>query len=336
MKKAVYIFSSGTLKRKDNNIVFEPLQETQSSSKKKYLTVEILDAIYIFGEIKLNTRLLSFLSQKKIPLHVFNRYGFYTGSYMPRNAQNSGYITLKQAEHYLDRAKRVELAQAFVLGALTNEKTNLLYYARRFNLPKVKEAAETIKEIAASVRETYDINNLLQKEGLAKEFYYRSWDYFLKEDFPFESRSRKPPLNPLNALISFGNSLLYTTVLSEIYRTYLDPRIGYLHFTNQRSYTLNLDIADIFKPVIVDRVIFTLINKNELSLSDFEPLGEGVILSQKGRKKFIQAYEEKLKTTVVRGKGKKYSYRRLIRLECYKLYRHLFGEKKYRPFLSWW
>jgi len=148
---------------------------------------------------------------------------------------------------------------------------------------------------------------------------------------------RRPPSNPINALISFGNSILYVKALSAIYQTQLDPRIGYLHTTNQRAFSLNLDLAEIFKPILVDRVIFELVNHRRLSRSDFGMELDGCYLTEAGRKTFLEAFEEKLATTIQhRTLRRKVSNRELIRLECYKLYRHLIGEDPYRPYMALW
>ena len=177
----------------------------------------------------------------------------------------------------------------------------------------------------------------MQVEGEIRKTYYSSFDQIIQlPGFSFERRTKRPPENPLNALISFGNSLLYTTVLSEIYRTHLDPRIGYLHETNQRSFTLNLDIAEVFKPVIVDRVIFSLLNKGQIQLKHFEEEVGFSYLSEKGRAIFIKEYEDKLKTTIKHRNLGKVSYRKLIRVECYKLYKHFMEEEVYMPFLGEW
>src|SRR5215208_7941785 len=107
-------------------------------------------------------------------------------------------------------------------------------------------------------------------ESNSRVLCYKSWDFILKGDaFKFGQRTRRPPTNRVNALVSFGNSLMYVTALSEIHRTHLDPRIGFLHTTNRRRYTLNLDVAELFKPLIVDRVIFTLVNRSVLKARDF-------------------------------------------------------------------
>jgi len=155
--------------------------------------------------------------------------------------------------------------------------------------------------------------------------------------FIFEKRTRRPPLNAINALISFGNSICYTTVLSEIYKTYLDPRICFLHTTNFRRFSLNLDVAEIFKPIMVDRLIFTLINRKMLTKKHFVKEMNGILLNEGGRKLFITELDKRLKTTVNhRHLGKSVSYRWLIRLELYKMQKHILGEKQYEPYQSLW
>jgi len=149
--------------------------------------------------------------------------------------------------------------------------------------------------------------------------------------------SRRPPQNYLNTLISFGNSLLYVLILSEIYKTHLDPRIGYLHSTNFRRFTLNLDVSEIFKPIIIDRIIFSLIGRNMISTNDFEKDVEGIMLKEKGRKIFVQEFDKRLQTTINhRDLGRNVSYNRLIRMELYKLEKHLMGEYEYTPYVSRW
>lgn len=200
---------------------------------------------------------------------------------------------------------------------------------------------ETVGAFAAGktlVEEQASPEELMALEGNSRELYYKAWDSILKsDDFRFGQRTRRPPMNRVNALVSFGNSLMYVTTLSEIHRTHLDPRIGFLHTTNQRRYTLNLDVAEIFKPIIVDRVIFTLINRGALQAKDFRNATEGVFLSEKGRKTFLEAYETRLKETIKQPKlNRSVSYRRLIRMELYKLEKHLLGDEAYEPYVSRW
>lgn len=330
MKKSIYIFSTGAISRKDNTLCFE------TEEGKKYIPVEDTKEIYLFGEVDFNKRLLEFLSQKEILLHLYNHYGYYTGSFYPREHLNSGYMILHQAKAYLDEEARLQIAKSFVWGALQNMKQVLRYYENR-GIP-LEEIRTEISVLEERVANCQTVEQLMAVEGNCREHYYRSFDRIIDEKhFVFEGRSRRPPLNRLNALISFGNSVLYTVVLSEIYKTHLDPRIGFLHTTNFRRFSLNLDIAEIFKPILVDRVIFTLLGKKMITAKDFEKRMEGIILNEKGRKTFLEEMERRLSTTVYhRGLDRNVSYRSLIRMEAYKLQKHLIGEKEYEPYISRW
>jgi CRISPR-associated protein Cas1 len=330
MKKAIYIFSSGELKRKDNTIYFE------SEEGQKFIPVENTGEIYVFGEVNVNKRFLEFLTQAEIIMHFFNRYGYYVGTFYPREHLNSGYMILKQAEHYLDFEKRFKIASEFVIGASKNIRQVLRYYINRGK--ELKEVEENIRILEERIGYCRDIEELMAIEGNIRDYYYRAFDVILgKAEFAFEQRTKRPPKNYLNTLISFGNSLLYTIILSEIYKTHLDPRIGFLHTTNFRRFTLNLDVAEIFKPIIVDRVIFTLIGKNMITKDHFEKGMEGLLLKEKAQKVFVEEMENKLKTTFNhRNLGRNVSYRRLIRLELYRLEKHLIGEEEYTAFVARW
>ncbi|WP_456455749.1 type I-B CRISPR-associated endonuclease Cas1b [Thermovibrio sp.] len=319
----VYVFSSGRLRRKDNTLYFE------SEKGKRFIPVEDVKEIYLFGEADLNTKVLSLLSQKGIVLHLFNRYGFYSGSFLPRKRNVSGHLLVKQVKHYLDGDSRLFLAASFIDGAVFHIKRNL----RRRGI----ETRE-IEELESQIFTVETIAKLMQLEGKIREIYYSKFSKILKEEFfSFSKRVRRPPNNAVNALISYGNSLLYSVVLSELYRTQLDPTVSYLHEPSTSRYSLSLDISEIFKPLVVDSLIFSLINKKVLRRKDFDSTLNYTLLSESGRKKFVKAFDEKMKTTVRhRTLKRNVSYRYLIRLECYKLIKHLINDKVYKPLKAWW
>lgn len=330
MKKTVYLFSNGLLKRKDNTLAFKTEERT------KYIPIEDVNELMMFGQVDFNKKLLEFLSQKEILLHYFNYYGYYMGTFYPREHYNSGYMILNQAEHYLQDEKRIKLAKAFVRGSLRNMRQVLKYYLNRGK--EVKEFIEQIEMYLQIIEGEDSITELMGIEGNARMAYYQAFDLILENPmFFFEKRTRRPPRNNLNSLISFGNSVLYTTVLSEIYKTHLDPRIGYLHTTNFRRFTLNLDVAEIFKPFLVDRIVFRLIGKQMINDKSFEKDMGGVLLTKKGCKVFIQEWDKQLQITIMdKNLGRKVSYRRLIRMELYKLQKHFMEEKDYQPFITRW
>jgi len=331
MKGSIFIFSNGDLKRKQNTIYFEG-----DKGIKKFIPIENTNELHLFGEVTINKEILEFLSKNEIVLHFYNYYGYYVGTYYPREHYNSGFMILKQAENYIDREKRLNLAKKFVFGASENIKKVLNYYnSRNINLEQIISKIDNLKELIPLQN---DIDQLMAIEGNIREIYYNAFDYIVDdENFSMDERTKRPPKNRMNALISFGNSLLYTTILSEIYKTHLDPRIGFLHATNFRRFTLNLDVSEIFKPILVDRVIFHILNKGMIKPTDFDQKLGGLYLKESGRKVFIEKFEERLSTTIKHRKiGKDVSYRRLIRLELYKIEKHLMGEEQYEPFVSEW
>lgn len=330
MKKNIYIFSDGELMRKDNTIRFF------CEEKQKYLPVEDISDIFAFGEINITKKLLELLSQKEILLHYFNYHGYYMGTFYPREHYNSGYMILKQAKFYEEDEKRLQLAKFFVAGSLKNIRQVLKYYQNRD-----KHVGAGLEKIETDIEKLFkqkDIETLMSVEGHAREMYYREFDHILEnEDFLFDRRTRRPPENYLNTLISFGNTVLYTMMLSEIYHTHLDPRIGYLHTTNSRRFTLNLDVAEIFKPIIVDRTILSIIGKKQIQKKDFKKEYNGILLKDSGKRIFMEELENRLKQTIeIKSLNRKVSYRRLMRLELYKIEKHLMEEQEYNPFLSRW
>lgn len=201
----------------------------------------------------------------------------------------------------------------------------------------LQELHRTIEELCRMAERQTGVNQLRGVEGKMRERYYHGWRHILAEGWVFTRRVRRPPDNEVNALISFGNAVLYTACLSEIYRTQLTPTISYLHEPGARRYSLALDVSEIFKPLIVDRAIFRLLNKRQLQPDHFEREMAGCYLNDGGKRLFLGAMEERFSSTIQhRRLGRHVSYRHLIRLECYRLIRHLTGLEPYRSFRAWW
>jgi CRISPR-associated protein Cas1 len=297
--------------------------------------VEDIESFYCFGEITFNSKFLNFLSQNRIPLHLFNYYGYYSGSYYPRDYLVSGFLKVKQVQFYLDGGKRLTLAKEFVAASIDNLARNLKYYRSRKE--GVDAWADTLEGNLTDLKDIANIQELMGYEGRMREIYYRSFADILNLDIDFKKRVRRPPDNMMTALISFANSLVYTTCLGEIYRTQLDPAISFLHEPGERRFSLSLDLAEIFKPILADRAIFKLLNSKMLSDKHFDQRLNACYLKEDGRKIFVKEFDERLKTTFQhRTLKRRVSYRHLIRLECYKLIKHLVENRKYRAFRAWW
>lgn len=320
-----YIFSNGELKRKDNNICFN----------NKFLKVEMTDDIYIFGEVSLNSKCLHFLGYNKINVHFFNYYGFYTGSFYTKESNVSGNLLIKQVEHFQNKEKRLKIAKEFIRSASNNIFRNLRYYNGRgkdLTIPM-----NIIKNLQLEIEKVENISQLMGIEGNIRKVYYSIWGILIDQEIEFEKRVKRPPDNMINTLISFINSLMYTTCLSEIYKTQLNSTISYLHTPSQRRFSLCLDISEVFKPLIVDRMIFTLLNKKMITEDDFEKNSNFYYLKERGRKTILSEYEKRLGKTIRHKElNREVSYRYLIRLECYKLIKHLLDDKEYEGFKMWW
>lgn len=361
MKRPYYIFSPGRLKRKQNTIYFDtyepqadPAAGTDDSgadweaidlfdkeemvTQVKPMPVEDIEAFYVFGQVNFNAAFLNFLAKHKIPVHIFNYYGGYSGTYYPREYLLSGYLLVEQVDHYKNKKKRMENARAFIEAASFNILKNLRYYNNRER--DLESIITEIENHRAQIEGTETIFDLMGLEGRIRERYYQAWDQIVSSKEPcfvFEKRTKQPPTNAINAMISFGNMFLYTNILSEIYRTQLNPTISYLHEPSERRFSLSLDIAEIFKPIFVDRIIFKLINNEEIQEKHFQKELNYCYLKESGRKIFIKEFDDKMKTTIRhRNLERDVSYRRLIRLELYKLIKHLTGTERYDGFKIWW
>jgi len=329
-----YINSNGILKRKQNTVYFIRKKEN-NELEKKILPIEKIYAIYAYGRITFSSSVVSYLSKYGIPIHFFNKYGFYEGSLYPRETLVSGDLLVKQVEHYLNKEKRLELAKQIVKGCIENIIKNLQYYERTKG--ELREEIERVNLFLNELEWQNEISQIMAIEGNVWDVYYQSFNKIFPEEFHFDKRTKRPPENMINCLISFGNSLVYSTVLTEIYNTQLNPTISYLHEPFERRFSLALDISEIFKPLLADRVIFKLINKRIIEERYFVKELNCTLLNDEGRKLFLEYYDEKLKTTIKhRTLGRNVSFQRLIRLECYKLIKHLLGVKKYSPFVIWW
>lgn len=271
----------------------------------------------------------SFLMKEGIVVNFFNKYGFYEGSLYPKIKLNSGLVVVKQSEHYLNHDKRIYIANEFVEGIKHNVLKTLKYYSK-----KGKELDEYIDNIEKEEIKG-DISQIMSSEGRIWNNFYQSFNIILRK-FNFIKREIRPPTDEINSLLSFGNSLLYTTVLSELYQTYLHPSVSFLHEPSERRFSLSLDIADIFKPIIVDRTIFKLVNNNMINKKHFSK-DVGVLLNDAGKQIFISEYQKKLETTIKHPTlNKKVSYKYLIRLEGYKLIKHILNDQPYESFRMWW
>jgi len=338
MKKNYYLFNPGIMERKDNTLKFTPVEYDDNGNrhegKPRYIPVEDVSEFYVFGSIYANSALYNFLGQKDITVHFFDYYENYTGSFMPRDGLLSGKMLLAQTSAYQNKKKRIQIAKKFVEGAAFNMIKNLRYYNNRGK--DLEKLINKIEQYVNSLPNAEDVQEIMGIEGNIRQTYYDGFDLIIN-DFSMEGRTKQPPKNEINALISFGNMMCYSQCLRAIHQTQLNPTVSYLHSPGERRYSLSLDISEIFKPVLVDRLIFKLLNKKEIQEKHFEKNLNRCILNQEGKKIFVKVFEERLNETIMhRSLKRNVSYKHLIKLECYKLSKHLLEIEEYKPFKMYW
>lgn len=245
-----YIMSMGELTRKDNSLCF------RKDGKNVYIPIENTKEIYCMNEVTVNTKLLDFLSQNHVIVHFFNYYEGYSGTFYPKNQYNSGRLIVKQVQAY-DNSREV-IAKAIVCGIGRNIY-EVLYHYYKHDKKEVKEVLDWIRrEFYVKVENAQNVKEIMAAEGEVWMRFYGTFRYFLPEDFVMNKRVKRPPDNPINALISYGNTLLYTKTISVIYQTHLDQRISFLHEPSEGRFSLSLDMSEVFKPVIVYRTALKL------------------------------------------------------------------------------
>ncbi|MDI9857605.1 type I-B CRISPR-associated endonuclease Cas1b [Flectobacillus roseus] len=334
MKKSYYLFNPGRMNRKDNTLYFTPVDEHGNEGQVRPIPVESVDNLYCFGSLDANSALFNFMGKNHISVHFFDYYEHYTGSFMSKDYLLAGKMQVEQTKHYISDKKRMVIAQTLINGAAFNMSRNLKYYQSRGK--DVASSLERIENYVSLIESAKKVDELMGIEGNIRQAYYDAFDTIIN-DFEMGNRSKKPPKNEVNALISFGNMMCYTMCLDQIYHTQLNPTISFLHEPGVRRYSLALDIAEIFKPLLVDRTIFSVLNKKQIQANDFRQDTNRCVLKDSAKKVFVQAFDERLKETFKhRTLGRNVSYKHLVKLECYKLSKHILGIETYKPFKMMW
>ena len=324
VRETVFLTCAGVLTWLGEALCFE------DSVSRRLIPGDEPGEILIYGEVSFDKTLLDFCTEKRIILHFFDYYGYYSGSYYPRLHQNSAHLLLKQAEYHTDGGKRLDVARRLTRGAVGNILHVLQYHTELGDA--VEAQMLEVEKLNALIGSAGTLEQLREHLEKAREAYYSGLDVMLGlPDFRFLRRSRQPPDDPLNALISFGNSLLYAQLLSAIFQTRLDPRIAFLHGMENERFNLHLDLAEVFKPILVGRTIFILLKEGkQLTKADFHKANAGITLTERGKQAFIAEWETRL-TKTVRHKvaGKEVTYRQLLEMELAKLAEHLTGTTEY-------
>lgn len=322
-----FILNAGRLRRQDNNIVFDKYDEEGQVAGSKLLPINAIDEIYLLAKVDVDTYSMAFLADNNILLHVFSPYQSFRGNFFPNtsNAVNkSGFVLLQQLRAFDNAKTRLYLAMQVTRGQMLNGARNCEKYGTGFDVAPYIAALEKAQSIA----------EVMAAEGGFKKAYYAQWNNIVNDrrSFGFTVRSKRPPADKINSFISYVNTRVYNVCLSEIYKTELDPRIGFLHEPNYKALSLHLDLAEIFKPILGDSLIFAMLNKKEITAKDFKTDAGRIRFTNEAIQKIEMKMIGKLTDSVTLGK-QKLTWRQIIRREANQIKKTVCEGLAYEPFV---
>lgn len=329
MKKNFYLYKSGELQRKDSSLILK-----EKNGNVIYIPIEQINLIICCNDIVLNKRALGLLNYYSVSIIFFNYYGDYIGRFTPKK-YNDGKILINQVKSY-ESSQRLIISKIIIYTEIKNSISLLKYYHKKNK--NLENQIQSINQYLKDINNMNSVEELLLLEAQMKKVYYSSFDIIIKnKTFQFKQRSYYPPKNEVNALLSYGYAILYANILSELDKSPLLPQISYIHSLSKQTDSLQFDLADMMKPIFVDRLVFRLINKGQIKLSHFEYKNEDTCyLNKEGIKLFLESYE-KFMNNSIKISGKYYSYHNLITKEVYRLANYLYGRTNdYRPYVMEW
>jgi CRISP-associated protein Cas1 len=284
-----------------------------------------LRAIYLYGAVQLTAQAVSTALELNIDVSYFSPAGRFLG--LLRGLPTSGVdARMGQYEYFQKEAIRLKLAREIIRAKIHNQRVLLM---RNGDAPEgvIKKLAE-LRDMTAEVN---DLTVLLGVEGMAAKVYFEHFASMLKGKgawrFDFEGRNRRPPRDPVNALLSLGYSMLAKELTGVIHAVGLDPFLGFLHQPRYGRPALALDLMEEFRPLIADSVAISLINRGEVGPDDFVNAASGTFLKDAGRRAFWEGYFRRMDTEVSHPEfGYKMSYRRMLEVQARQLWRFLRGE----------
>lgn len=295
-----------------------------------------LEQVVVFGNARLTTPAMETLLRRGVDTVFLTVDGRYYGRLVGPESR-FGELRLRQMEAAREPGRRLAVARRFVEGKLSNQRTMLMRYARERETASLREAVERMSDSLERLARASDVGGVIAAEGYGGAVYFRAFRELLRQELGFAGRARRPPPDPVNALLSFGYTLLLHAAHAAVQTVGLDPYVGLLHAVVYSRPALPLDLIEEFRPLVVDSVVLWLVNTRRVGEQHFsrEVEAGGVYLAEEGKRRFLEKYEERLNTKVLHpAAGGQVAYRRAIELQARHLARVLLGrEEAYRPFL---
>ncbi|KAM3089982.1 CRISPR-associated endonuclease Cas1 [Phormidesmis sp. 146-35] len=330
----LYLVQQGTvMSREQECFVVQPPKEP-----KLEIPIRECDRVLVFGNVQLTTAVISTCLELKIPVVFLTQLGEYKGHLWSAESAN---LTLETAqfERQKDQAFRLAIAKSIVQGKLWNSKQGLLRLNRKRQFSEVVDAIARLDELREAVGRLDDaalIDQVRGYEGAGAAQYFSAMSKLIvNPGFTFTERNFHPPKDPMNALLSFGYTLLLNNVFSLLLAEGLNPYLGNLHGMERQRADLAFDLMEEFRSPIVDTLVMKLVNQKILSPTDFTypKVGGGIYLENAARRTFLKHFEARICETVSHPDVQtSVSYRRVIQLQVKRYVKALLGNCAYEPF----
>ena len=339
----LYLVQQGTTLRKEQGrFIIEVPNEGKQKKKcqEKVVPIEIpiveVQRVLVFGQVQLTTAAIAVCLEAQIPVVFLSQLGDYKGHLWSAELTDLP-VEAMQFQRWQDSEFQLSMAKSLVWGKLMNSKQLLLRLNRKRQLPAVTEAIQKLDQFVSSAETTDNLESLRGYEGISAAVYFPVLGQLLTNPgFGLTGRSRRPPTDPVNSLLSFGYTLLFNNVMSLLLAEGLNPYLGNLHRSDRKEPHLAFDLMEEFRSPIVDSLVIMLVNKQILKPTDFTwPNAEGgVYLQDVARRVFLKHFEERMSEEVTHSAVQtRVSYRRAIQLQVQQYKRCLLESVSYESFL---
>ncbi len=327
--KPLYLNTQGLQIGKSGSL----LQVKEKGNTVQTVRLNEICQVNLMGNIQLSTQAIQGLCEAGIPVCYFSQGGWFYGITTGLSTKNV-FLRQRQFELASKEPFALDLARRLIAGKIRNQRTMLL----RNHLEPPRMELERMKQLAVEAERAGKLDELLGLEGSAARIYFGAFAGMLKDagepaahstafHFDFQSRNRRPPRDPVNALLSLGYSLLAKDLTIACYAVGFDPMMGYLHQPRFGRPALALDLMEPFRPLIADSAVLSAVNTKMVQPDHFVRAGQSVALTAEGRKAFYRAYEMRMDTLVTHPLfGYRVSYRRLLEVQARLLGRVMEGE----------
>lgn len=253
----------------------------------------LTEQILVFGNSQITTPAVRACLQRDIPIAYLSRLGYCYGRTL---SIDRGYRQLARYQQELTAIDRLIVARKIVQAKIKNSRTLLLRQQRKNSIGELGQSIEQLQHLSVQVLQVEAIDRLMGLEGIAASIYFNAFSYCLQNpDFTFVARSRRPPGNPVNAMLSFGYQVMWNHFLTLIELQGLDPYSGCLHQTSNRHAALVSDLIEEFRTPIVDSLVLYITNRRQIeTATDFEYRDGGCFLNESGRKKYLAAFLQRM------------------------------------------